>query len=259
MGEISVKTGNNARNGGKNSLNRLIRCVCGKKIGPDPRNFNQRVSLGRNDLLIRTFHSVPSESMIDTLYQALQQHHDAAAVGPVFTDTNGTRHSRFIRVQGLRVNKMLKSDSTNCVSVDHLISSGSLIPISVFDDIGLMDDTLFIDYVDVEWSLRARYHGLQCYGVLNANMVHSLGERRVDLCNRSVAIHSPVRHYYQVRNALFLYKRNYIPVNWKIVDAYKLIAKLAVFIFSAENKGEEIKMISKGFMDAFRNIGGKYR
>ncbi|MGK3651910.1 hypothetical protein ACSLOL_07055, partial [Escherichia coli] len=42
-------------NGGKNSLNRLIRCVYGKKIGPDPRNFNQRVSLGRNDLLIRTF------------------------------------------------------------------------------------------------------------------------------------------------------------------------------------------------------------
>ncbi|WP_332872914.1 hypothetical protein [Enterobacter roggenkampii] len=58
MGEISVKTGNNARNGGKNSLNRLIRCVCGKKIGPDPRNFNQRVSLGRNDLLIRTFLSL---------------------------------------------------------------------------------------------------------------------------------------------------------------------------------------------------------
>ncbi|HHU9562360.1 TPA: hypothetical protein ACUKY4_004270, partial [Escherichia coli] len=50
---------NNARNGGKNSLNRLIRCVCGKKIGPDPRNFNQRVSLGRNDLLIRTFPTYP--------------------------------------------------------------------------------------------------------------------------------------------------------------------------------------------------------
>ncbi|MET5580402.1 hypothetical protein WH779_12400 [Klebsiella pneumoniae] len=60
MGEISVKTGNNARNGGKNSLNRLIRCVCGKKIGPDPRNFNQRVSLGRNDLLIRTFPNLSS-------------------------------------------------------------------------------------------------------------------------------------------------------------------------------------------------------
>ncbi|WP_322867806.1 hypothetical protein [Klebsiella variicola] len=65
MGEISVKTGNNARNGGKNSLNRLIRCVCGKKIGPDPRNFNQRVSLGRNDLLIRTFPKPSSAISID--------------------------------------------------------------------------------------------------------------------------------------------------------------------------------------------------
>ncbi|WP_447404073.1 hypothetical protein ACFDDC_11065 [Escherichia coli] len=65
MGEISVKTGNNARNGGKNSLNRLIRCVCGKKIGPDPRNFNQRVSLGRNDLLIRTFLKSSSPGLIE--------------------------------------------------------------------------------------------------------------------------------------------------------------------------------------------------
>ncbi|WP_405072804.1 hypothetical protein, partial [Escherichia coli] len=49
-------------NGGKNSLNRLIRCVCGKKIGPDPRNFNQRVCLGRNDLLIRTFPNCATSS-----------------------------------------------------------------------------------------------------------------------------------------------------------------------------------------------------
>ncbi|EFJ3333130.1 hypothetical protein G5I68_004046 [Escherichia coli] len=69
MGEISVKTGNNARNGGKNSLNRLIRCVCGKKIGPDPRNFNQRVSLGRNDLLIRTFPNLLAAFLIDDIIQ----------------------------------------------------------------------------------------------------------------------------------------------------------------------------------------------
>ncbi|MFU0872291.1 hypothetical protein ACM26T_12875, partial [Kluyvera sichuanensis] len=41
------------------------RCVCGKKIGPDPRNFNQRVSLGRNDLLIRTFLSGGWEKLVD--------------------------------------------------------------------------------------------------------------------------------------------------------------------------------------------------
>ncbi|WP_338381009.1 hypothetical protein [Escherichia coli] len=78
MGEISVKTGNNARNGGKNSLNRLIRCVCGKKIGPDPRNFNQRVSLGRNDLLIRTFPKPIAEKrrFFCCIYQLLQRSFD---------------------------------------------------------------------------------------------------------------------------------------------------------------------------------------
>ncbi|MCJ4361011.1 hypothetical protein R1N68_06315, partial [Klebsiella sp. 72742] len=53
---------------GKNSLNRLIRCVCGKKIGPDPRNFNQRVSLGRNDLLIRTFPRDAVRVYLEDLY-----------------------------------------------------------------------------------------------------------------------------------------------------------------------------------------------
>ncbi|MEQ5575616.1 type VII secretion system (T7SS), usher family protein, partial [Escherichia coli] len=33
------------------------------KIGPDPRNFNQRVSLGRNDLLIRTFPNTLSKNI----------------------------------------------------------------------------------------------------------------------------------------------------------------------------------------------------
>jgi hypothetical protein len=33
VGEISVKTGNNARNGGRNSLNRLIQAFAGEKIG----------------------------------------------------------------------------------------------------------------------------------------------------------------------------------------------------------------------------------
>ncbi|XWJ90205.1 hypothetical protein ACRARH_25520 [Phytobacter ursingii] len=81
MGEISVKTGNNARNGGKNSLNRLIRCVCGKKIGPDPRNFNQRVSLGRNDLLIRTFPKLSARIIVALYVLFLAHQNDAFSPG----------------------------------------------------------------------------------------------------------------------------------------------------------------------------------
>ncbi|MFI3489745.1 amino acid ABC transporter permease [Klebsiella pneumoniae] len=36
-------------------------------MGPDPRNFNQRVSLGRNDLLIRTFLSEYQKKVINRI------------------------------------------------------------------------------------------------------------------------------------------------------------------------------------------------
>ncbi|MGS3424608.1 hypothetical protein ACB320_23875, partial [Escherichia coli] len=64
-----------------NSLNRLIRCVCGKKIGPDPRNFNQRVSLGRNDLLIRTFLNLPEPLIKTNLWSTI-----------FFSSNNGDRY-----------------------------------------------------------------------------------------------------------------------------------------------------------------------
>ncbi|WP_262355906.1 exonuclease, partial [Klebsiella pneumoniae] len=48
--------------------------VCGKKIGPDPRNFNQRVSLGRNDLLIRTFLSIPHRNRLSAMEMDTNNH-----------------------------------------------------------------------------------------------------------------------------------------------------------------------------------------
>ncbi|MGF4757194.1 hypothetical protein ACQGRP_24130 [Klebsiella pneumoniae] len=40
-------------------------------MGPDPRNFNQRVSLGRNDLLIRTFLKEINEKIFSLLKNKL--------------------------------------------------------------------------------------------------------------------------------------------------------------------------------------------
>ncbi|MCB5649829.1 hypothetical protein LIP58_10115, partial [Bifidobacterium breve] len=104
MGEISVKTGNNARNGGKNSLNRLIRCVCGKKIGPDPRNFNQRVSLGRNDLLIRTF---PKSYTPNWFFTALLDNHINQMM------------ARYSCLRALRMDFFYRKDTTAFLQPEH--------------------------------------------------------------------------------------------------------------------------------------------
>lgn len=203
--------------------------------------------------------SLPDVNMVKELKKAFHLYPDAAAVGPVFLDEQQQIRSRFIRVDGLHVNKNLKPDFNGCVIVDHLIASGSLIPISIFSKIGKMESELFIDYVDIEWALRARSQGFQNYGVYSAQMVHSLGDRRVKLFKNAISIHSPLRHYYQTRNAIILYKRSYIPLNWKVVDAFKMTAKLFVYVTTSRQKFFELKMIVKGIMDGLRGINGRVR
>jgi hypothetical protein len=72
VGEISVKTGNNARNGGKNSLNRLIRCVCGKKSAQireiliSESAWEEMTCLFAPSLIL-VFRLVIGEQMIDVL------------------------------------------------------------------------------------------------------------------------------------------------------------------------------------------------
>ncbi|HHG3609105.1 TPA: MFS transporter, partial [Klebsiella pneumoniae] len=87
--------------------------VCGKKIGPDPRNFNQRVSLGRNDLLIRTFliSFVSEQASAKTLGRAFSLFNffgmSSAVVAPTLTgfisDLTGSKEISFVMSAGLVV------------------------------------------------------------------------------------------------------------------------------------------------------------
>ena len=69
---------------------------------------------------------------------------------------------------------------------DHLISSGSLIRLDVFDKVGLMLEELFIDFVDIEWGMRAKKNGYICYIANNVLMKHSIGDKsvKIPLTNR---------------------------------------------------------------------------
>ncbi|OVJ55009.1 hypothetical protein B8040_21400, partial [Klebsiella pneumoniae] len=57
------------------------------KIGPDPRNFNQRVSLGRNDLLIRTFLSTSEKDQLEHITRKLLSRLDQMEEEGVLADS----------------------------------------------------------------------------------------------------------------------------------------------------------------------------
>jgi rhamnosyltransferase len=95
------------------------------------------------------------------------------------------------------------------VRVAYAITSGNLVQMSVFDEIGLYDEGLFIDCVDFDFCLRLRRAGYTVQRVADARMRHQLGEavRAPRLIRRFYALHSPVRRYYMYRNYMYLVER----------------------------------------------------
>ena len=93
--------------------------------------------------------------------------------------------------------------------VGYAITSGCLVRVSLFDQIGLYDEGFFVDYVDFDFCLRLRRAGHAVYRVPAAMMRHQLGEP-VDLppvVQKYYARHSPVRRYYMSRNFMYLAER----------------------------------------------------
>jgi rhamnosyltransferase len=139
--------------------------------------------------------SIPAPDMVEKLIYTISEHALPAAAGPRYLDERQDNPPPFIRVRGLTLERCACDTEDSVVPVDYLISSGCLIPMSVLDKVGGMRIDLFIDYVDIEWGLRARHHGFQSYGVCSAHMQHSLGDHPIEFFSKNIPSHSPLRHY----------------------------------------------------------------
>ncbi len=194
--------------------------------------------------------SCPAPTMINELLHAVQrlqaQQQRVAAVGPRYLDARQNNPPPFIRIQGLKLQRCACDKPDSIVPVDYLIASGCLIPVTTLNATGFMQPELFIDYVDIEWGLRAKSLGFQCFGICSAEMAHELGDKPIAFLGRQIPLHSPLRHYYHFRNAVWLYQQSYIPLNWKCVDAARLLLKLGFYSLFAKPRVKHFGMMLLG-------------
>jgi len=214
--------------------------------------------------------SLPAPDMVARLLaaaaDAVALGQRVASAGPLFHDPRDGTTYPFIRLAGWKIERVVKPDHDGtqgrpkyCLA-DYLITSGCLIPLAALDAIGGMEDGLFIDYIDIEWGLRARAAGFVNLGVFDARMEHDLGDppRRYFGGRLRVPMHSPLRHYYHFRNALQLYTRGYIPLRWRLNDGYRLLLKGVFYSVCVENSGEQRRMILRGCRDGITGVTGPY-
>jgi rhamnosyltransferase len=220
--------------------------------------FNHGIAWAReNDfshVLLLDQDSEPARGMVDALMRVFATSpagRRIAAVGPRFHDTREDRFAPFVRI-GFPVSlKIYDTGKDGLVDCDFLISSGSLIPLAVLDDIGAMDEELFIDNVDLEWSFRALANGYALIGVCAATMHHRLGHSRSKLPFGlgHIVVHDPIRLYYIMRNRLLLYCLPHTPTVWIAQDVPRVAVKFLLFSVLIHPRLRNIRFMLAGLRD----------
>ena len=134
------------------------------------------------------------------------------------------------------------------VMPDFVITSGSFIPIEVIDDIGMMLDKLFIDYIDLEWCLRAKIKNYSIVSFQDLLLDHTMGVRYMLFFGKKFSIDDPVRSYYRFRNAFYLYFNENMPIGWRLADFSRGVLRLIFYLFIVD-----LKLYSKPIFSGIRH------
>ena len=180
-----------------------------------------------------------------------------AIYSPIFHNHVIKETGKHINFNPFRLIRGTVSKTKSYAKPHYVITSGSIIPIKVLDDVGLMRDELFIDFVDIEWCLRARKKGYEIVAINKVIIDHYLGDYAVHFMGHRYPIHNPLRMYYYFRNAMYLYRLREVEFNWKFVDGARNIFRFMFYMLFVKDRPTYFKYIIKGYYHGLIKRMGK--
>lgn len=140
------------------------------------------------------------------------------------------------------------------VERDKVISSGSFVSVEKIGEVGILEDELFIDYVDFEWCWRAHKKGYRNFYSTNSVLHHMVGQSIKRIFGLNFIISSPFRFYYQWRNYVILLPRKYVPLKWKLLTARTMILQVFCFPFCVKGWRDILNQSFKGLFAGIRKM-----
>ena len=120
-----------------------------------------------------------------------------------------------------------------------------------------MDEDLFIDFVDIEWSIRCKKNKIPIYIVPQAKMTHSIGEKSINFGIMRGFIHTANRSYYKVRNPFLLIRKSHVPLILVIKEIVSALVHQFVCIFYVKNKSAYFRIYISAIIDGIKGVKGK--
>ena len=150
-----------------------------------------------------------------------------------------------------RNDKYDKKYNTEIDYVPLCITSGSLIKVDVWEQIGKYDEKMFIDMVGFEYCMRLKRAGYTIMRVNSAYLLHECGKLKVIKVGRrfvQVYNHSALRCYYYARNIVYCHRK--LPDIFSAMRMRKMLFEKTVKVIAFEkNKKDKICKIVKGIRD----------
>lgn len=210
--------------------------------------------LGAQQVLLSDDDSAPEPGMVTRLLEGLelaQRSGPVAAVGPLIEEGDGADELIYVaRTWGPR--RANRSETrVELAPVAFLVASGCLLSLDALDLVGPMNESLFIDHVDLEWGLRARRAGLGLFVVTRARMSHSLGDRMVTIPGRRqpVHVHSATRNYYLVRNTTWLLRSALLPMRWRLGYVWWMLKYVGFNVLVNPPRAQRLNAALQGVRD----------
>lgn len=223
-------------------------------------------AFGCDFVLLLDQDSIPAPQMVDALLDAheelVQRGLSIAAVGPRLVDARTQVSQPVVQACGLRMQYVYFDRGNEVLATEFLIASGCLISQQALEHVGLMDESLFIDQIDVEWALRAQAQGLRVFAVGPAVLTHNLGigDRRIWFLRfHQVPVHAPLRNYYLFRNSIEIFFRRKAPLVWR-VDRFKALLIMGFgYVTQVAPRALRLRMIARGVWHALAGRRGELR
>lgn len=154
----------------------------------------------------------------------------------------------------------LDNMNNDYIRVDYVMNSISLIPTEYFEGGGFMDESLFIDDVDCEWCWRTcRKENAECFLYEGVKITHHLGIGDKSVGYRKISIGTPFRLYYQIRNFIWLCKREYVPRKWLAYNGAKYFVKLFYYPLMVKPRMQFLRNELRGIRDGFKGLRINYK
>lgn len=191
-----------------------------------------------------------TERLLEAEARLLGSGTEVGSVGPAFIHENTGRPASAIRHSFLHVRRIpVEITSSEPVEADYIIASGSLIRVEVLHAVGTMREELFIDWVDIEWGLRAQSMGFRNFVVPGANMQHTIGDKATRALGRQINLHDDVRNYYIVRNATYLLRVKTMTWRWRSVTFLKIPQYILFYSVHSPNPRRSMALLWRAFLD----------